>query len=225
MLSHEFDNYKPHTLAEENKLARSKDPEAKVTLALHNMREALKYSKRCSRYSIPEDVLVSLCYMALSQAAKSFAPNRVKFFAFAKVFLRGVIHKHFSSLRVVRKGEVTCRENLEEAIAVARIKKKGDHEEEEDVELHTGEYTDPNFRLIELREKWSMVAPLLTDEAGILNPHEQMILKLTYESAFTFKKIADSLGISTAAVQAVHSGALRKIRSKLLDKHLLIEHY
>lgn len=208
------------TVKEENKLAREHTHEARCALAMHSMREAMKYTKRCCRDSIPEDALQSLCYDALMCAAPRFKPNWARFFAFAKADLRGAIRKYFNGLRVVKKSEVTSRECLEEAIAVSR-KKKGDEEVVEDVELHTGEFTEPEFRLIELREQWALVEPLL--KSSLLSKHEKMVLDLTYKSGFAFKATAAKLGVSPSAVQSTHAGALRKIRNKLMASKRLFD--
>lgn len=216
-----FDVYPERlTVAKENQLAKRGTERAHITLAMHSMREAMKYTKRCCRDSISEPELASLCYVTLLRSAARFKPDWARFFAFSKAYLRGAIREHFTKLKTVKKSDTTSRECLEQAIAVSR---KREDDEPDDIEVHTGECVEPDFRLVSLREKWSLVEPILN--SCLLSDHEKMIIDLTYKSGFTFKSTAAKLGTSPSAIQSAHAAALRKIRCKLLADHRLFDDY
>ncbi len=203
---------------QENALAKRGTPAAHKKLVLHNMREAVKYTKRVCNGQIPDAELLSLCYVAMMNAARRFKPNWARFFAFSKAHLRGAVKEHFNSLKVVKQGFVISREELHSTIC---RRDADDGDEHRDVEAVTGEIADPDFKSIKLREQWAVVEPLL----HCLSERETMIINLHYKSGFALADIGAKLGVTCEAVRHTLSNALRKIRNKLLARKQLYTDY
>lgn len=205
------------TTSEENALAKRGTPAAHNKLVMHNMREAVKYTKRVCGSEIPDEQLLSICYEAMMKAARRFKPHWARFFAFSKAHLRGALKEHFGEQKVMKRGTVISRDVLMENLALSL-----NHHADAgglDVEQLTGEIVEPDFKSMKLREQWELVAPLL--KVGMLSEREAMILNLFYVSGFTFADIGKKLGVTCEAIRHVHGKALRKIRNKLLAKHQL----
>lgn len=204
------------TTAEENALSKRGTPAAHNKLVMHNMREAIKYTKRVCSSEISDEELLSVCYLAMMKAARRFKPNWARFFAFSKAHLRGAVKEHFGEQKTVKRSSTISREELRDII----LRQHNDENLQTiDVEALTGEIVDADFKSIKLREQWDMIAPMLTN--GLLSERESMILDLFYVSGFTFADIGKKLGVTCEAIRHVHGKALKKIRNKLLSKHQL----
>jgi len=201
-------------------LPQDKESAATVEeLVLGSMREAILYAGRCARGRIEPGELFSLCYCALSKAAPRFRPGGIRFFAYAKQDIRGEIARYWKSLDVVK--HASEHESDECPVAVIR-KNFTDGAEECETELHEvdvepiePQHVEPEFEMINIRERWAIVAPLLHK---CLNERERMVLSLVYESGFNFEQIADMVvpAVSRSAIQNTHGRALRKIRNALM---------
>jgi RNA polymerase sigma factor (sigma-70 family) len=201
------------TTAQENALAKRGTATAHNKLVLHNMREAVKYSKRVCGAAISDAELLSLCYGAMLNAARRFKPNWARFFAFSKAHLRGAVKEYFNTQKVIKKGFTVSREELRDTLCMSN----DPDTQTLDVEVLTGEIADPDFKTVKLREQWALVAPLLK----LLSQREAMVIDLHYKSGFTLTDIGKKLGVTCEAVRHIHGSALKKIRNKLLARHVL----
>lgn len=214
------------TTAQENALAKRGTPAAHNKLVMHNMREAIKYTKRVSNNAIPDEQLLSVCYAAMMAAARRFKPDWARFFAFSKAHLRGALKEHFNAQKVVKQGHVVSREELKSAMH----ERNGTGELIDnpnaaggDVEVITGEIQDPDFKSIKLREQWALVLPLL--KGKLLSEREAMVIDLHYNAGFTLADIGKKLGVTCEAIRHIRGKALKKVRTKLLSRHVLYSDY
>jgi len=203
----------PLTLKQES--AAVKTAAGRTKLVLANMREAFSYSKNTSHGQLPDGDLFSLCYTALTNAAKNYKPNlnrrfaESRFFGYAKPYIRGEIRRTWSRLKIVANGE--CVEYIDE------IQTDEDSEDKKCSYiklLNPPNLVEPEFDKIHIKERWARVAPILAWE---LNDQERMIVDLHYRGGFNFKEIGRMLEITRSAVQGTHSHALRKVRNRLWD--------
>jgi RNA polymerase sigma factor (sigma-70 family) len=186
-------------------------------LVTHNLREAVCYGVGFSKGRLPEDEILSVCYLALSKAARNFKPGGIRFFAYAKPYVRGEICLLWKSRDVVRN---SSKHETELHPIKREIYTSGDREEEltltyDDRSLEiNGEPVEPEFAAIDLRERWAVVEPLMR---SVLNERERMILELSYIGGFTFEQLRHKLVpvITRTAVQHTHTRAIRKLRSAL----------
>jgi RNA polymerase sigma factor (sigma-70 family) len=179
-----------------------KQREAAVeALVLGHLRDAFFYARKCAYSRIDDDELVSLCYSALTRAAERVKPNLARFFAYAKPYIRGAICRTWKSKDTVRGA--WGAESLDVDLENEDSKNEPSQEAE--------------FALIDLREKWELVKPLMSK----LSKREQMVLQLFYEGGFNFRQIGDMLGVTRSATQGTHTRALRKIRNALMRQRRL----
>jgi RNA polymerase sigma factor (sigma-70 family) len=169
------------------------------SLVMSNMREAVIYSRRCSRQSLEDSVLISVCYGALVRSAKRFkAGYGMRFFGFAKAALRGDISAYYKTLEVVKNAGEHAQPPLEEFKSTAMA-------EEEPT-------TEADFQSIFARDDWKMIAEVIKRKC---NAQEKMVLDLSYQKHLNFQEIGQLLGVSRSAIQAAHARAIRKIRNEL----------
>lgn len=179
-------------------------------LVLSHMRDAFFYARRCCNGKLADDEIFSLCYSALERAAHRHHYSRGRFFAYAKPYLRGAIYRKWKTMDAVRGAGRT--ESLD-AMDCA--------ENDADIDPINSEDTiaDPEFELVDLREKWELVKPLMAR----LSASERRVLELHYSGGMNFREVADLMGVTRSATQGTHSRALRKIRNALLRKGRLYE--
>lgn len=164
-------------------------------LALCNLQEAVIYARHCSRGIFSDGELVSLCWVALRQAAKNYRHHKsrgIRFFAFAKPYVRGQINAERKRNRVVRNAE---HESLDGAADCDTV--------------------EPNFSNIEASELLAGLKPAIFSE---LNDRERAILILRYQSGFSFTEIGERIGFSRQSIQKCHAAALLKLRGALQEK-------
>jgi len=187
-------------------LARKGDEDSRNDLALHNMREAFFYALACAK-TLPPDEVYSLCYKALSAAARNFEPGRTsRFFAFAKPYIRGEIYRTFKRLTHV----VTKAETMEIPV------------EADDEDLASANFeafqkataVAPDFESIQARDEWASIKPLLAE----LTERERMVLQLFYQSGFNFSQIGKLLHVSREAIRVTHVHAIKKVRCQVARK-------
>lgn len=226
----------PLTTEEENVLAkiiqgnraapmRLRKEDAINKLVLHNMRESIPYAMRCCRSGLEESEIFSLCYSALMKAVTNFKPNNIRFFAYSKVYVRGEISRTWKKRDVVKSASL--HETSPEPDFIRRMVNEGDQKSERelvvrDIKPIEPDFVEPEFRLIDLKEKWRVVEPLLR---RVLGDRERTILTLYYEAGFPFEEIGDLLvpNISRQRVQIIHNEAMVKLRGALIrDKKLEI---
>lgn len=181
-------------------LARAGDEDSRNALALHNMREAFFYALACA-HSLPPDEVYSLCYKALSAAARNFEPGRTsRFFAFAKPYIRGEIYRTFKRYKVVTKAETT-------EIPV-------EEEDDQFEAFQKATMVEPDFQTIMAHDEWAGLKPLL----AALKEKERMVLQLFYQSGLNFRQIGDLLNVSRSDIQATHANAIKKVRCQVSRK-------
>lgn len=221
-----------------SRIQKTKNEDDINDLALHNMREAFLYSKRCSRNKIDDDELFSLCFITLKRNAKRFRPGGLRFLAFAKAGLRGALSRYWKTLDVVKNASMhENREDLGQfeylpmqrfrtgvfpAIDVTseRNTTATDWNTESLVPFIPEPSEDADFRGIDFRERMAIIADIMKRK---LTPQEQMVIELVYKSQFTFPQIGALTKTTRSAAQLTHSKALRKIRNELMrSKRLLL---
>ncbi len=196
------------TGAEENYLASKGTSGAKSKLILHNINEAKAYAYKCAKGAVPQDELLSLCYDALSKAAKNFKPNRVRFFAYAKVYVRREISAwwvqqdvvKYASLHETPIGETDHRPALDE--------------DAEDYSREA-EPTSFEFDAVHFRELMGLILPIIKTK---LTKMEQMAIDLYYNGSMGFDEIGEILGRTRQRAQSIHQEGLKKIRHELINR-------
>lgn len=199
------------TGAEEARLAKSKREVDWNKLVLANMREAFIYARKCADSELPNEDIFSLCYEALQHARKNFKPNMIRFFAYAKPYVRGLISRSRREKDVIRFPRNGRKPHPFSELETARVELE---------ELEESETVEPEFRLMSMHEDLDLINPIIVRK---LSAQEKMILELHYQSGFNFQKIGDLLGITRSAIQHAHSLALKKIRVELFRQKRLLE--
>jgi RNA polymerase sigma factor (sigma-70 family) len=169
-------------------------------LALCNMAEALDYTRYCSRGNLSDGELTSLCWIALRQAAKNFRKRKsggIRFFAFAKQYLRGHINREFARWHTVKNADTVHIET------------------EETLQPLLPTTCEPDFSSLETKELLRGLKPAIF---RVLNDRERAILILRYESDFSYGEIGERIGYSRQHIQSIHAGALKKLRVVLESK-------
>lgn len=136
-------------------------------LVLHSMREAFYYAKRCCRGGLLDDEIYSACYDALCKAAKNFKPDKIRFFAYAKPYVRGALSTAWRGKDIV-KGTKNAMELTECPVDSEDILEKYEGAEGLTSILsvpkkmkYTAPTCDPEIESIQLREEWRLVEPLI----------------------------------------------------------------
>lgn len=180
-------------------------------IVLGHMRDAFFYAYRCCRGALPFPLIVSLCYEALSRAIVNFDPARQRFFAYAKIFIRGAVFKTWKSQDVVSGSS----QHEEEEDPLRRMTNGDDAPPP-----HEGEVTEPDWKKILTHDRMALVQPLL-DDPDLLTEHEREILILRFAKDMTFVEIAKKFSTTRSAAQGCASVALRKLRNALLARKQL----
>lgn len=184
-------------LKQERSLINTGTKTALDKLALHNLKEAVAYANQCSRGSLEQPELISLCWTAVRQAAENYRIKKskgIRFFAFCKPYIRGQINLERKQKIVVRNVELSqfmlSDENTEGVIG-------------------------PDFSNLETKELLSGLKPAIFEQ---LTDRERAIIILRYESGFSFTEIGERIGFSRQSIQKSHAKALKKLRSALEQK-------
>ncbi len=165
---------------------------------LNNMRESFLYGKKCCRDVISDPEIFSLCWEALNKAVRNYKPGGLKFFSYAKIYVRSEMFK-------VCKSHGNHDESLDELNDLII--------DQDDGVIPETATVPANFELIDLREKWDLVKPVIDE---ILSEQERMIVSLRYRTGWNFQKIGQLLRISRSAVQQTHANAIIKIKAALI---------
>lgn len=190
------------------------------TLALHNMREAFAYAKKCCRGMLSDDEIYSSIYESLCAAAKNFKPNRIRFFAYAKPYIRGGLSLVWKSKDVVKRGKNMAMTHIDLYASASTV------EHHEDADGLTGilhreknppipPSTEPDIESVQLREEYALIQPLMK---SMLTDKEQTVIAFRYKSGMTFERIGKLLDTSRADIQLTHARALKKLRSGARSK-------
>lgn len=202
------------------RIQTKRDEDDMNTLALYNMREAFAYASACCKRRLSETEIFSLCFEALKKAAKNFVPGQIRFFAYAKPYVRGEICNTYDDLRVVRRGET-------ELLAPDDIPGENEHTAEDDFDtcevqtrdnhFHKEDVVDSDMEGIMNRDEWASIKPILSK----LSEKERQVLDLRFQSGFNFRQIGELLNVSRSDTQATCVRALKKVRCELLRKRKL----
>lgn len=184
----------------------------KETLVLHSMLEAFFYARRCCRAALPADEIYSLCYSALCRAAENFKPRKIRFFSYAKVFIRGEISREWknkSLIKNVPSGNVesTGALTVSDQIYGPGVAKDSTTCGGESATLVPT--VEPEFSSIHARELWELLSPLLESK---LSPSERTVIFMRYRQELNFREIGSLLGITRQGAQSLHVDALVKLR-------------
>lgn len=194
------------------------------TLVLHNMREGFFYARHVCRGKLPEDEVFSAVYRALEHASRNYKPGTkvgIRFFAYAKPYVRGALSREWKSKDVVKHAK---HESLDvpSSFTSNLLNSEYDHNHDDDPatmasasKWEENDHTEPEYELIHLREQLEALRPVLRSE---LSDHERMVIELCYFGHFNFEEIGVRLGVSRSAIQNAHTRAMRKIRAVLLKK-------
>lgn len=198
-----------------------------TVLVMSNMREALLYTGRVCNGSIDEQTRVSLCYQKLCMCAPRFRPGGIRFFAFAKVGLRGRMIRHRQSLLTVRNAYDTisidsldraggCAKaglhELKFASTPAELHSPADDTERSCREVITGEIDSPDWDRAFAVDQWRVIREGLKH---LLSDQQWMILDLVYYNHMNFPEIGKRLGLTRSAIHAAHRKAIKKLRDGL----------
>jgi len=178
-------------------------------LVLGHMRDAFFYARRCCRAQFPDDDIYSFCYRALSRSVLNFQPDRQRYFAYSKPYIRGQIFREWRKLDTVKHS------SLHESPPV----ESENYGDDDDHRHASEEASPPEFALIDTRERMKVIGPLLDR----LNAREREVLVLHYDKGLNFAEIATRRGVSRAAIHSTHSRALRRVRNWLLGTHQLLD--
>jgi len=206
------------TRDEERDIVALKTDAALEKLVLHTIKESVIYSRRVCRGRFEDGELMSICWDALRRAAKNFDPARQRFFAYAKPYVRGAINREWASRDVVKNSSLHETEvELRPVKPTSLDRPDGEYEPDQipenlRFERLEPDSVDPDFKGIDIREHWAVIAPLL---AECLSDRERMTIELHYMSGFTFTKIGSLLNRTKQGVQAIHVRALKKLRCRL----------
>lgn len=222
----------PLTPEQENALAKAKTEDARNTLVLHSMREAMAYAYRCSRGMLERDELFSLCYDALQRAAKRFSPNRIRFFAYAKQDVRRGITIAWREKDVVKNSSMhedkdhepeysTTADYVEDPEAGCSTDWTPVSAPDDFERIREESSVDPEFEKIHVKERMELIKPIMEKK---LTDVEKMVIDLYFNGDMTFQQIGDMLNVSRAWAQMVHFEGLKKIRCELLRRKALFNY-
>jgi RNA polymerase sigma factor (sigma-70 family) len=202
----------------EDALAREATEDSRNKLVLHNMREAFYYARHVCRGRLPEDEIFSAVYGALAHAVKNYKPGTklgIRFFAYAKPYVRGAICKEWKTKDVVKNAK---HESLDKDIGVDDDLIGGELDGAKQWEVEAAR--DPEFESIHIGEQMEFLKPLLH---SLLSDHERMVIELAYFGHFNFEDIAKQLGVTRSAVQNTHTRAIQKLRAGAARKERLLK--
>lgn len=191
------------TLDEEQVLIRIGTEKAKTELVMRSLMEAIFYGRKVSKGTMTDEELLSLSFVALTQAAKNFKPGKQRFFTYGKVYCRSQIFKAMRGLDLVKNAylhETPVEDCVDDKA------EEGTHE--------------PEFDLIHLKEIWKEIEPIM-DEC--FSEQERAVLTMRYSSGYCFREIGRLLGVSGSAADGAHARALKKLRRALAGKRALFE--
>lgn len=188
-------------------------------LALHYMREGFSYAKRCSRNMLSDGEVYSSVYESLCAAACNFKPNKIRFFSYAKPYIRG-------GLSLVWKSKDVVKRNKNWTLPEADRLGSDIAEKIEDADGLTGliieekrisfpPSVEPELDVIQYREEYGIIEPLVKSE---LTDKEQSVIVLRYKSGLTFQRIGALLGSSREDIRATHGRAIIKLRGAARQK-------
>lgn len=194
------------TTDQENDLASQSSDWAREKLVMHSLKEAFCYARKCSRGNLSEGEVLSVCYSALQDAAKNFKPGMIRFFAYAKPYVRGKVIAEFRSRDIVKK----CRDY--EQLPPTDI-------EDEDYAPVVDNFHEPDFDEFHAKEVCELLKPLMRSR---LSDKERMILELKYAGGMTFCQIGELLGTTKSDSHHCATIALEKLRRELGGRGLSV---
>lgn len=199
------------TTEQENTLALRKDDDSLNVLIEHNLREAFKYGRACfSNYD--EGTVLSAAYDGLRKAAINFKPEQIRFFAYAKAYVRSAL------LRVARdnsllKNYVKPVEALPDPEAQADAEDAADENDGRIYIKHPSpENVQPAWLDIFCHEAWETVRPVF--EAS-LSAEERCVILLNFQGGLNYREIGAMLGVSRARIGQIKKEGLARLKFKL----------
>ncbi len=192
--------------------ARKLKENAIAMLVRYSMREAFLYAGRCGKGQLTAEQLTSLSYLGLCKAAKNFRPGQLRFFSYAKIYVRSEVFRHFRT-----EGSVVRNVPADKIHSVHRDESKQRCSTEIEPKACSNEHHHGagavgfGFDEINSAEIWSIMLPKLKE---ILSPKEYFVVTGHYVDDLNFREIGDQLGDSRSWAQILHARAMRKIKAK-----------
>lgn len=216
----------------EDNLARDGSASALEQLVLHNLREGYVYLKGCCSRELSDGEVLSAAYTGLVAAAKIFEPDRIRYFSYAKPFVRGAASKarkandivpYWGEVRTLPGEEGDPHEYAEEGhwCAYSGLY-PGRIDADPDIPRPTSKNSpppsqEPAFNQIFIREEWARIEPTVQ---AVLNDREKMVLSLCFHGGLSPKEIADLLKCTRSNVSRIRQLALLKVRNALMENGL-----
>lgn len=195
------------SVEQEEALLREGD---RVTLIAHNTREAFHYGQGTHQsHGLSDGEILSAAYDGLTAAAKNWKSGQLRFFSYAKPYIRGALSRATRANCVVR----TVREA--EPLPVE------EPEEEDETECYVpprrlSEGHEPELEVICLKDEWAQIRPALFT---VLDEKERIVVELSYVGCLNLREISDLLGVSRSDIHHTRLEALKKVRNHLMDQN------
>ena len=163
-------------------------------------------------------------------SAPRFKPGGIRFFAFAKVGLRGRMIRYRKTLLTVRNAYNTVSLDVldlrgsqggpnQVRFTPAELCSPADDKEHSRRENVTGEITNPNWDRAFAVDQWRVIREGLKH---ILSDQQWMVLDLVYYNHMNFTEIGKRLDLTRSAIQAAHRKAIKKLRDGLVANPQLL---
>lgn len=208
------------------------------TLVLESMYEAFLYATECSKGREGESEVFSACYAALKKAAGRFDPKfDVRFFPFAKAFVRGELKLERRRLRVVRPANKNQRYDF---LPVEKLPTESQGASDNFLDanrLHESKTFRSDFQPkvgfeqseeadIDRSDRSQMWKEFSDEAERLLTPRAYKVVKLHIIDGLGWQEIADQLGFTREAHRAMFEKAMRKLRCspKVVRTLLKYEH-
>lgn len=177
----------------EQELLAQGDTEA---IVMHSMVPAVKYCERRNS-GLTRAEIISLCYVALSNAVKNFKPSRQRFFSYACVYLRSKIY-------AAQRDRESVRNSYKHETPIAEGKTPQPLE---------GDSVEPNLEDLHWRELWEKIEPIMRSK---LSSKEITALELRFKAGLNCREVGERMGgLTRSRIQQIQKAAILKIRRAL----------
>lgn len=192
---------------EEIKLAKAGGEEARQKIVWHAMNEAVPYVITCSKSFgiLARSETISLCWDTLNKCVKNFNPTvGVRFFAYARVWLRGAMRNYCLNNSTVK--------NEWRGVRTADTYVPRAHTPQWELEEIIS--CDSCVGDIIRREAFDMMKTLIVK----LSKKEKEIIHMRLVKEMSFPEIAAHYKTTRSATQAMFAKSMRKLRRWMYEK-------
>lgn len=225
----------PITPERETALLKANDRE---TLIVESMYEAFLYATECSKGREGESEVFSACYSALKKASGRFdTKHGVRFFPFAKAFVRGELKLERRRLRVVRPANKNQRYDFlpVEKLPTELHDTPGDRLDANQLQLSKAFQHDFQPKVgfeqevaaetdgVDRDQLWQ---EFVSEAIRLLSPRALKVVTMHVVEGLGWQEIADKLGFTREAHRSMFEKAMRKLRCspKVIRTLLQYEH-